>query len=193
MTATFDGTTRAKGEPMNEREELANILRKRSILKGDFTLASGRKSSYYINGKMTTLYSRGLHLAAKLLLDRFEEIEYDAFAGPTIGADPIIGALLSLAAERDLDREGLLIRKEAKDHGTKNLIEGNLKQGMRVILLEDVATTGGSLLKAARAIEAGGGAIAGVYTIVDREEGAETNLAEAGYRFLSLFKVKELL
>jgi orotate phosphoribosyltransferase len=178
---------------MNEREELGNILRKRSILKGDFTLASGRKSSYYINGKMTTLHSRGLHLAAKLLLDGFESVEYDAFAGPTIGADPIIGALLSLAAQRGLDREGLLIRKEAKDHGTKNLVEGNLRKGMRIILLEDVATTGGSLLKAARAIEAGGGVIAGVYTIVDREEGAEANLAEAGYRFSSLFKVKELL
>jgi orotate phosphoribosyltransferase len=172
---------------MNEREELGNILRKRSILKGDFTLASGRKSAYYINGKMTTLCSRGLYLASKLLLDRFDTIEYDAFAGPTIGADPIIGALLSLAAQRGLDKEGLLIRKEAKDHGTKNLVEGNLQQGMRVILLEDVATTGGSL------IEAGGGQVAGVYTIVDREEGAEANLAEAGYRFSSLFKVKELL
>ncbi len=178
---------------MDEREELRNILKKRSILKGDFTLASGRKSTYYINGKMTTLFSRGLHLSAKLLLDRVEGVEYDAFAGPTIGADPIIGALLSLAAERGLDKEGFLIRKEAKDHGTKNLVEGNLQKGMRVILLEDVATTGGSLLKAARAIEAGGGVIAGVHTIVDREEGAEANLAEAGYRFSSLFKVKELL
>jgi orotate phosphoribosyltransferase len=178
---------------MDEREELAGIIKERSILKGDFTLVSGRKSSYYINGKMTTLCSRGLHLAAKLLLESFEGTEYDAFAGPTIGADPIIGALLSLAAQRGLDKEGLLIRKEAKDHGTKNLVEGNLRKGMRVILLEDVATTGGSLLKAARAIEAGGGSIAGVYTIVDREEGAEANLAEAGYRFSSLFKVKELL
>jgi len=178
---------------MNERDELKEILKKRSILKGDFTLVSGKKSSYYINGKMTTLSARGLYLASKLLLERFDSIEYDAFAGPTIGADPIIGALLSLVAQRGLEKEGLLIRKEAKDHGTKSLIEGNLKKGMRVILLEDVATTGGSLLKAALAIEAAGGTIAGIYTIVDRDEGAEANLADAGYRFSSLFMVQELL
>ena len=178
---------------MNERDELKEILKKRSILKGDFTLVSGKKSSYYINGKMTTLSARGLYLASKLLLERFDGIEYDAFAGPTIGADPIIGALLSLVAQRGLEKEGLLIRKEAKDHGTKSLIEGNLKKGMRVILLEDVATTGGSLLKAALAIEAAGGTIAGIYTIVDRDEGAQANLADAGYRFSSLFMVQELL
>ena len=178
---------------MNERDELKEILKKRSILKGDFTLVSGKKSTYYINGKMTTLSARGLYLASKLLLERFEALEYDAFAGPTIGADPIIGALLSLVAQRGLEKEGLLIRKEAKDHGTKSLIEGNLKKGMRVILLEDVATTGGSLLKAALALEAAGGTIAGIYTIVDRSEGAEANLADAGYRFSSLFTVQELL
>ena len=178
---------------MNERDELKEILKKRSILKGDFTLVSGKKSSYYINGKMTTLSARGLYLASKLILERFDSIEYDAFAGPTIGADPIIGALLSLVAQRGLEKEGLLIRKEAKDHGTKSLIEGNLKKGMRVILLEDVATTGGSLLKAALAIEAAGGTIAGIYTIVDRDEGAQANLADAGYRFSSLFMVQELL
>jgi orotate phosphoribosyltransferase len=178
---------------MNEREELREILKQRSILKGDFTLVSGKKSSYYINGKMTTLSARGLYLSAKLLLDRFENLEYDAFAGPTIGADPIIGALLVLAAQRGLDKEGFLIRKEAKDHGTKSLIEGNLKKGMRVVLLEDVATTGGSLIKAARAIEGGGGAVAAIFTIVDRNEGAGSNLAVEGYRFSSLFSVQELL
>ena len=182
-----------KGALMNEREELSEILKARSILKGDFTLVSGRKSSYYINGKMTTLSARGLYLSAKLLLERFEGLEYEAFAGPTIGADPIIGALLTLAAERGLAKEGLLIRKEAKDHGTKNMVEGNLKKGMRVVLLEDVATTGGSLLKAAAAIEAGGGVVAYVFTIVDREEGAGVNLEKAGYRFSSLFGVRELL
>lgn len=178
---------------MTERDELKQIFMRRSVLKGNFTLVSGKKSTYYINGKMTTLSARGLYLGAKLLLDSLEGIEYDAFAGPTIGADPIIGALLALSAERGREKEGLLIRKEAKDHGTKNLVEGNLTVGMRVVLLEDVATTGGSLLKAAAAVEAGGGAIVRVMTLVDREEGAPENLARAGYSFESLFKVKELL
>lgn len=178
---------------MTERDELKEIFKQRSILKGDFTLVSGRKSSYYINGKMTTLHSRGLYLGAKLLLERLDGLPYDAFAGPTIGADPIIGALLFLSAERGAEKLGLLIRKEAKGHGTKSLVEGSCPAGTRVVLLEDVATTGGSLLRAAAAVEEAGGTIALVVTLVDREEGAAEALAAAGYRFDSLFKVKELL
>jgi orotate phosphoribosyltransferase len=181
------------GEIVDDREELKRILKERSVLRGDFTLVSGRKSSYYINGKMTTLNARGLYLGAKLLLDRFEGLEYGGFAGPTIGADPIIGALLTLCAQRGLEREGLLIRKEPKGHGTKSLIEGHLTDGMRVILLEDVATTGGSLLKAAEAIKNEGGTVVGIYTIIDREEGAAENISKAGYTFSSLFTVRELL
>ncbi|MDD3641897.1 MAG: orotate phosphoribosyltransferase [Candidatus Krumholzibacteria bacterium] len=178
---------------MDAREELKGILIERSILKGDFTLVSGRKSSYYINGKMTTLHARGLYLAASLLLDRLGPLECDAFAGPVIGADPIIGALLALSAERGLPRGGLLIRKEAKGHGTGRLVEGDLREGMRVVVVEDVATTGGSLLRAAEAVAAGGGVVAGIHVLVDREEGAAENIAAAGYPFDSLFKVSELL
>ena len=178
---------------MSDRDELKRILQERSILKGDFTLVSGKKSTYYINGKMTTLSSRGLYLTAKLLLELLDEYDFDAFAGPTIGADPIIGALLTLAAERGLDREGFLIRKESKEHGTRKLVEGNIKEGSRVVLLEDVTTTGGSLIRAADAIKQSDGEIVCVVTLVDREEGAAENLAEAGFDFKSLFKVKELL
>jgi orotate phosphoribosyltransferase len=178
---------------LNDREQLKAILKDRSILKGDFTLVSGRKSTYYINGKMTTLHARGLNLAARLLIDSLSDLEYDAVAGPVIGADPIIGAVLALSAERGLEPEGFLIRKEAKGHGTQKLVEGNLKEGMKVVIVEDVVTTGGSLLKAAAAIEEGGGSIAAVHVLVDREEGASDRIAEAGYEFRSLFKVSELL
>ena len=178
---------------MDERSELKEIIIKRSIKKGDFTLVSGRKSSYYINGKMTTLHSRGLYLSARLLLDSFAGTDYDAFAGPVIGADPIIGALLALSAERGEEKEGLLVRKEAKGHGTKRQIEGNIAEGMKVMILEDVVTTGGSLLKAADAIVQKGGTVVGIRVLVDREEGASEKIAEAGYEFSSLFKVSELL
>ncbi|MBN1164153.1 MAG: orotate phosphoribosyltransferase [Candidatus Krumholzibacteriota bacterium] len=178
---------------MKEREQLKQILVERSILKGDFTLVSGKKSTYYINGKMTTLHSRGLYLAASLLLDKLREVKYDAFAGPVIGADPVIGALLALAAERGMEKEGLLIRKEAKGHGTQKKVEGNLRAGMKVIILEDVVTTGGSLLQAADAIVEGGGEIAGIHVLVDREEGAAENIRRAGYEFSALFQVSELL
>ncbi len=178
---------------MTEREELKAIIKERSIMKGDFTLVSGKKSSYYINGKLTTLNSRGLYLTAKLILEECEGLEYDGFAGPTIGADPVIGALLALSAERGLNREGFLIRKKSKEHGTKSLVEGKMGKGVKVILLEDVATTGGSLIRAADAIRNDGGEIVTVVTIVDREEGATETLAEAGYSFSSLYKVSELL
>jgi orotate phosphoribosyltransferase len=178
---------------MTEREELKTIIKERSIMKGDFTLVSGKKSNYYINGKLTTLNSRGLYLTAKLLLEECEDLEYDGFAGPTIGADPVIGALLTLSAERGQDKEGFLIRKKSKEHGTKNLVEGKMEKGAKVILLEDVATTGGSLIRAAESVRDGGGEIVTVFTIVDREEGATETLAEAGYSFRSLYKVSELL
>jgi orotate phosphoribosyltransferase len=178
---------------MNEREELKKILISRSILKGDFTLASGRKSSYYINGKMTTLYSKGLYLTAKLLLDELDPKEYDAFAGPVIGADPIIGALLTLSALKEEKKEGFLIRKESKVHGTKKIIEGKFKEGTKTVIVEDVVTTGGSLLRAARAITEAGGKIAEIIVLVDREEGANQNIKEKGYDFKSIFKVSELL
>ena len=178
---------------MNEREELKKILISRSILKGDFTLVSGKKSNYYINGKMTTLYSRGLYLTAKLLLDELNPTEYDAFAGPVIGADPIIGALLTLSALKEEKKEGFLIRKESKTHGTKKIIEGKFKEGIRTVIIEDVVTTGGSLLNAARAISKAGGKIAEIIVLVDREEGANKNIMEEGYKFKSIFKVSELL
>ena len=178
---------------MDEREELREILKKRSVLKGEFTLVSGKKSNLYINGKMTTLNSRGLYLAARLMLDMLVGIDYDAFAGPTIGADPLIGALLVLSAERGIEKEGLLIRKETKGHGTKRLVEGMIEKGMKVLLLEDVTTTGGSLLRAADAVISEGGTIAGIVAVVDREEGATERIAGAGYKFLSLFKISELL
>ncbi|MBN1884537.1 MAG: orotate phosphoribosyltransferase [Candidatus Krumholzibacteriota bacterium] len=178
---------------MDDREALKQILETRSILKGDFTLVSGRKSSYYINGKMTTLHSKGLNLVARLMLDLIGDLEFDAIGGPTIGADPIVGALLSVMAERGMDKEGLLIRKASKEHGTKKLVEGNLKPGMKVVILEDVVTTGGSLLRAAEEVKAAGGEIAGIAVVVDREEGATEAIADAGYSLRSLFRVSELL
>lgn len=178
---------------MNDRETLKEILKKRSVLKGDFTLVSGKKSTYYINGKMTTLYSRGLFLAASLILDSLDTDSYDAFAGPVIGADPVIGALLTLSAQRGEEKEGFLIRKEAKGHGTKKTVEGNITKGCRTVIVEDVITTGGSLLRAAEAVKEAGGEIAGINVIVDREEGADENIREEGYELSSIFKVSELL
>ena len=128
----------------DKRERLKEILLEKAIKFGDFTLASGQKSTYYINGKMATLDSEGLNLTAEIFLDMIDGIECDAVGGPTLGADPIIGAVVALAHNRGRKLSGLIVRKETKDHGTQKLIEGPVAEGMKVVVVEDVTTTGGS-------------------------------------------------
>lgn len=179
---------------MDKRERLKEILVDVSILKGDFTLASGKKSSYYIDARLTTLHPAGLSLVAEIM---FAEITKDSdissVGGPTMGADPIVGALIALSHAQKKPLNGFLVRKQEKQHGTGKLIEGNLKEGDRVAIVEDVVTSGGSLLKAADAVENQGGVIKKVFVIVDREEGAEEKIRARGYDFYSIFKISELL
>lgn len=178
---------------MSHRDELLRILTDRSLKKGDFTLASGQKSSYYINGKQTTLDSRGAYLIARIFLAMLADDVPDAIGGLTLGADPIIGSMLALAGMQDLELKGLIVRKETKEHGTRSLVEGPLVKGDRVIVIEDVVTTGGSSAKAIGAIRAMGGQVERVFAIVDREQGGKQNLREAGCRLESIFGIGELL
>jgi orotate phosphoribosyltransferase len=166
---------------------------KNSFKRGDFTLTSGAKSNYYINGKLTTLDSRGAYLLARIFLAMISDDVPDAVGGLTLGADPIIGSMLSLAGMEDLQLKGFIVRKAAKQHGTQSLIEGELSEGDRVVIIEDVTTTGGSSLKAIEAVEAAGGKVTKVLVIVDRQQGATENLKKKGYRLESVFTVEELL
>ena len=166
---------------------------KSSFKRGDFTLTSGAKSNYYINGKLTTLDSRGAYLLARIFLAMISDDAPNAIGGLTLGADPIIGSMLSLAGMEDLQLKGFIVRKAAKQHGTQSLIEGALSEGDRVAIIEDVTTTGGSSLKAIEAVEAVGCKVAKVLVIVDRQQGATENLKKKGYRLESIFTVEELL
>jgi len=174
------------------RDELQKNLLEHSLRFGDFTLTSGRKSDYYIDGKQTTLRSQGAFLVAKLLLEELKPLGVDALAGPTLGADPVIGAVVALAALEDMPLVGCIVRKEAKSHGTQRLIEGPLQAGMRVAVFDDAVTTGGSLKHAIEQIEASHCTVVKAFAIVDRQEGAQENFARWGYPFQALFTIAEL-
>jgi orotate phosphoribosyltransferase len=174
------------------RQELQAHLLTHSLQFGDFTLTSGRRSDYYIDGKQTTLRSRGAYLVARLILDELKDAGVDAIGGPTLGADPVIGAVMALAALKNIPLIGFIVRKQAKDHGTQRLIEGPLQPGMRVAVFDDTVTTGGSLKHAIDQLSAMQCAVFKVLAIVDRQEGAQQNFAQWGYPLHALFTIDEL-
>ena len=179
---------------MDKKNRLAEILKEKSILRGNFKLSSGKESNYYIDGRLTTLDATGLSLIGEIFLEEIlKDPEVKTVGGPTMGADPIVGSVLTQAGIRNLNLDGFLVRKEAKQHGTGKLIEGNLKEGDKVAVVEDVVTTGGSVLKAIYALEKAGATISKVMVIVDREEGAEGKFRELGYEYFSIFKISDLL
>lgn len=177
-----------------ERERLKLILKENSILLGKFKLSSGKESNYYIDARLTTLHPEGAYLVGKIFLDVIRrDSEIQAVGGPTMGADPIVGSILSLSHQNGCPLRGFLVRKEEKQHGTEKLVEGNLRSGDKVAIVEDVATTGGSILKAVDAVKNAGAYVKKILVIVDREEGAKRTLEDIGYEFFSIFKVGELL
>ena len=176
----------------DKKARLKEILLEKAIKFGDFTLASGKKSSYYINGKMATLDSEGLYLIAEIMLDKLAGFECDAVGGLTLGADPIVGAVTALAHKRGRKMIGFIVRKEAKDHGTKSQVEGPLQEKMKVAIIEDVATTGGSAMKAIDAAKAFGCEIVKILVLVDRRQGAEELFREMNMPFDPIFRKEEL-
>jgi orotate phosphoribosyltransferase len=175
---------------------LRALLAARSAQRGQFTLASGRVSTLYIDARLTTMSPEGLALIGPLGLSvlRREGWDVEAVGGLTLGADPIAYAISYASA---LEGKGLVraftVRKEPKRHGTGQLIEGPFCAGDRVVVVEDVITTGSSALHAADAVRAAGGHVVGVLALVDREEGGRENLERAGLGVRSLIRVSEIL
>jgi orotate phosphoribosyltransferase len=175
--------------------ELRNILRQKSLRVGDFTLTSGKKSSYYLDCRMTTLDPKGALLIGRLLLQqiRKNDIRAEAIGGLTMGADPIVTAVAVVSALEDNPVSAFIVRKEAKGHGTQRSIEGfEAPSGTRVIVVDDVCTTGDSILKAAEKAEEAGYQVVAAFCIVDREEGGSEQIAKR-YPFYALFTAKDLL
>lgn len=175
------------------RARLAELIKQHALRFGDFTLASGQKSSYFIDGKLVTLQSEGAYCLARCVLDLLEGSDVAAVGGMTIGADPIAGAVAAVAGSQGRPLLAFLVRKEQKDHGTRKQVEGPLPEGLTVAMLEDVITTGGSTLQAIEAIEREKQAkVARVITMVDRLQGARENLAARGYALDAIFTIEEL-
>jgi orotate phosphoribosyltransferase len=176
-------------------ERLKALLLKHSLKRGRFILASGQESSYYIDCRKTTLTGEGALCIGKLLTPELLALNIDAVGGMTIGADPIVAACISRSADMGSPFNGFLVRKEAKSHGTRQAVEGHCEPWMRVALVEDVVTTGGSTLKAIEILKAQYPSItiAGVFAIVDREAGGAETFSRLGIPFRALYSVSALL
>lgn len=181
---------------MNDRQKLISLIRELSYREGDFTLASGKKSSFYIDVKSTTLHPEGAMMVGRLgfQMIRASGLEVDAVGGMTLGADPIATAVSLTAFQAGTEWPAFLVRKEPKKHGTGQYIEGvdNLPKGARVIILEDVVTTGGTSLVACDRVRAEGFNPVAVLTVVDREEGAEKTFEEHGMKFIRILTLAEI-
>jgi orotate phosphoribosyltransferase len=179
----------------DERQTLRELLRARSIRTGEFVLASGAKSSYYIDARLTTMSGSGQLLIGRRALAEIDRHGWspDAVGGLTLGADPVAYAIAHAAAAAGRTIDAFTVRKQAKDHGTGRLIEGNLRQGSRVLVVEDVITSGDSALRAVAAVQEAGARVIGVLSVVDRQEGGRARIEAAGHPVTALFTAAELL
>ena len=174
------------------RDTLLPLLAQKAYRHGNFTLASGRTSDHYVNCKPVSLSGEGLALLAALMLQQVEDTAV-AVAGLTLGADPLVSAVAMRAALNGRNLDALIVRKEAKGHGTGAWLEGPLPEpGSRITVLEDVVTTGGSSLKAVNQLREAGYQVERVVTIVDRQEGGLEAMTAAGLDLRSLFLLDEI-
>jgi orotate phosphoribosyltransferase len=179
-----------------DRSRLVAIIKQRSFEKGgERKLASGRTSTYYFNMKPTMLHAEGASLIGRLVLDALQGDSVDLVGGLEMGAVPIAAAVAAVSQSAGKPVSAFFVRKQAKDHGTQSLIEGLAKgetlHGKRVVVVEDVTTTGGSALKAVDALKAEGAVIVRVLTLVDRKEGAAETFAKAGLAFSAILSTDD--
>lgn len=181
----------------DNRSRLAQIIRQRSFGRGEITLASGRKSNFYFNLKPTMLDAEGAALLAELTVEALAGEKIDYVGGLEMGAVPIAGAIAQLSFLKGKPISAFFVRKKPKEHGAKLTVEGltpgETLKGKRVVIVEDVTTTGGSAMKAVEVVREAGAEIAFVFTMVDREEGAAETFKNAGLSFRSLFRAAEFL
>ncbi len=174
------------------KDKLLNMLAHGAYRFGEFSLASGRQSNHYVNCKPISLSGVGLSLLSISLLEHVEEDSL-AVAGLTLGADPLVSGVAMKAAQMDRSLDALIVRKEAKGHGTSAWLEGPIPPpGSLVTVLEDVVTTGGSSLKAVKQLREAGLLVKRVVTIVDRQEGADFAMKDSGLELISLFLLKDI-
>ncbi len=176
---------------MSRREKLQNLIRQHALKFGEFTLASGKKASYYLDCRQVTLQAEALPLIGEAMFDLIKDDLPELVGGMVIGADPIVASVLTTAGAQNIPLRGIMVRKEPKGHGTKKFVEGPYNEGERVVIVEDVVTTGGSSLQAIEHCESVGLKVERVLAIVDRLEGGKEAFAAKGYELTSLFTVED--
>jgi orotate phosphoribosyltransferase len=176
---------------MYDRAALQTLIREKALRFGEFTLASGKKASYYLDCREVTLDAQGARLVGEGMLDLIAGDTPALVGGMAIGADPITAAILTLAGTRNIPLRGVMVRKEAKQHGTGKFVEGPFREGESLVIVEDVVTTGGSSLLAIERCEAVGLKVKRVLAIIDRLEGGREAFAAKGYELTTLFTVKD--
>lgn len=176
-------------------ESLRRLLLEKSYEKREVTLASGRRSDFYVDCRQVTLHGEGARLVGRVILGRVRRSGVEAVGGPTLGADPMVTAVSLTAALEGIDLPAFIIRKAGKGHGTRNRIEGtgNLRRGMKAAIVEDVVTTAASSVTAIEAARDAGLEVIRVVCLVDREEGGRENLAARGFQLDAIFTKTSLL
>ncbi len=170
------------------REQLFTILKSLSVITGkEFKLASGKTSNFYIDARLTTLYPESSWLIGNIFFDMLQDYDVEAVGGYSIGADPIVTAIALVSHLRYRPLPAFIIRKEAKEHGTGKIIEGNFKNGLKVALFDDVITSGGSIIKGIETVRQAGGVVKAVMAVVDRLEGGREAIEKKGVPFISIF------
>lgn len=178
----------------DQLSRLRALLLERSVTRGDFILASGRRSSFYIDARRTTMSAEGLALVGQLGVERLLARRWTprAIGGLTLGADPVAFAVALAGRQRGLTLDAFSVRRQPKNHGTGRRIEGCFERGMSVVVTEDVITSGSSAQEAIVTVESAGGRVLGVLAVVDREEGGRDTLERAGYGVDTLVTAAEL-
>ncbi len=178
-----------------DRQRLIDLIRQHALKFGQFTLASGKQASFYLDCRLITLHPQGANQIAAGMLDVLSSNHFGEFpqsvGGLAIGADPITASVVVYAGMKSLPLLGFMVRKEAKQHGTGKLVEGPVQPGMSCVIVEDVITSGGSALQAARAAQAYGLKVLGVLAIIDRLEGGRAAFEAAGLPLHTLLTIRD--
>ena len=177
----------AREQHFPERERLREIIKNRSFKEGNFTLSSGKKSDVFFNLKPTMLDPEGINLLADQVLDRIKGYKADYIGGLALGAVPVLVSVILKSHNTPHPIKGFWVRKEQKHHGMQQLIDGDLEPDSKVVIVDDVTTTGQSVLRAVEEAQERGCTISCVLTVIDRCEGAKETLKDAGYALISLF------
>lgn len=178
-------------EQNTQVERLRELVLEKSVKYGYFTLASGKETTYYFDGRLTTLWPEGAYLVGKLMFDLIRDAGIDAIGGPTLGADPIATAVSIASYIEGHPIPAFIVRKQAKQHGAQRHVEGHLPEKGSVAIVDDVVTTGGSLLRAIEVVETAGCRVSQVIVILDRNQGGADEIKRRGYAFAALLSADE--